>query len=129
MLAGFVIVNAAPAQKRALRVVIPFDFSASGTKMPAGAYTIAIQNGFTSIVKDSTGESTVVTAIPVEDNLPDDSKVVFSIYGDRHFLRKILCPRLNVSLELLPSKSEIKTRQQTLLTRVVDRVTLFCQPS
>jgi hypothetical protein len=110
MLASLVMVNGATAQKRAVRVVIPFAFSASGAELSAGAYTIASEDGFTSIIEDSTGKSMFVSTIPAIDNLQDDSKLVFSTDGGQHFLRKILCPSLNMSLELLPSKPKIKAR-------------------
>ena len=113
LLSSLVVLKGAVAQQHAVRVAIPFGFSASGTQMPAGTYTIATQNGLTSITENSTGKLTFVTAIPIIDNLPFDSKLVFSTYGDQHFLRKILCPGINISLELLPSKPEIRTRVQT----------------
>jgi hypothetical protein len=53
-----------------------------------------------------------VRAIPLIDNLPGDSKLVFSTYGDQHFLRKILCPGINMTLEILPSKLEIRAQAQ-----------------
>jgi hypothetical protein len=112
-LASLVVLNGAVAQEPAVRVVIPFDFSASGTQLRAGTYTIATQNGSTTITEDSTGESRFLRTIPFSDNLPDDSKLIFSIYGDQHFLRKILCPSLHMSLELMPSKPEIRARVQT----------------
>lgn len=112
-LASLVVVNGAAAQRPAVRVVIPFDFSASGTQLPAGTYTIATRDRFTVITEDGTGKSAVLRVIPFIDDLPDDSKLVFSIYGDQHFLRKILCPGFNMSLELVPSEPEIRARVQT----------------
>jgi hypothetical protein len=113
MLASLVVLNGAVAQEPAIRVEIPFDFSASATQLPAGTYTITTQNGFTSITKDSTGESIFLRTIPFLDNLLDDTKLTFSVYGDQHFLRKILCPRLHMSLELMPSKPEIRAQTRT----------------
>lgn len=113
MLAGLVVLNGAAAQQHAVRVAIPFDFSASGTQLTAGTYTIATENGLTRITKDSTGQSAFVSAIPVIDNLVDESRLVFATYGDQRFLREILCPRLNMTLELLPSKPETKHRVLT----------------
>lgn len=112
-LASLVVVAGATAQQPAVRAVIPFDFNASGNELPAGTYTIATRNGFTVITKDSSGESAVLRVIPFIDNLPDDSKLLFSTYGDQHFLRKILCPGLHMSLELVPSEPEIRARMQT----------------
>lgn len=118
VLASLATVNGAAAQQRAVRVVIPFDFSASNAQLPAGSYIIATENGFTSITKSGTRKKAFVTAIPVFDNQSDDSKVIFSTYGDQHFLRKVLCPEINMSLELLPSKAEIKARVQSANNRV-----------
>jgi hypothetical protein len=110
-LASFVALNGAVAQKHAVRVFIPFDFTASGTQMSAGSYTIATEGSFTLMTKNSTGESKFVRSIPFIDNSQDDSKLIFSTYGDQHFLRKILCPGVDMTLELLPSKPEIRARE------------------
>ena len=114
MLASLITLNGnATAQQHAVRVLIPFDFSVAGAHLPAGAYTIATQNGLTSITKNDSRKSTYVKTIPVFDNEANDSKVVFSSYGDQRFLRKILCPHLNMSVELAPSKPEIDARRRT----------------
>ena len=112
-LACFVMPKGAAAQRPSVHVVIPFDFSASGAQLPAGTYTIATKNGFTVITKDDTGKSAVLRTIPFIDNLPDDSKLIFSTYGDQHFLRRILCPGLSMSLELVPSDLEIRAPVRT----------------
>ena len=112
MLASLAAVNGAAAQKHAVRVDIPFDFSASGAQLPAGTYTIATQNGLTWITKNGSQKSTYVRTTPATDTQPDDSKVVFSTDGDQHLLRKILCPRSDMSLELLPSKSANRDQAQ-----------------
>lgn len=109
-LVSLVALNGAAAEQPAVRLVIPFNFSASGIHLSAGPYTIATENGSTLITKKSTGESTFVRAIPVIHNLLDESKLVCSTYSDQRFLRKILCPRLNMTLELVPSKPEIRGR-------------------
>lgn len=113
MIAGLVVLNSAAAQQHAVRAVIPFDFSAAGTQMPAGTYTIATKDGLTSISENSTGKFTFVAVAPVIDNPQDDSKLVFSTDGGQHILRKVLCPSLNMSLEVLPSKPKSKARSET----------------
>ena len=117
-LAGFVVLNGAAAQQRAVRAVIPFDFTAAGTQMPAGTYTIKTKDGLTSITENSTGKFKFVAVAPVTDNPTDGNKLIFSTYGEQHFLRKVLCPELNMSLELLPSKAEIRARVQPGNNRV-----------
>lgn len=106
MLAGFVVLNGAGAQQHAVRALIPFDFTAAGTLMHAGTYTIKTSGGLTSILEDSSGKSTFVAVTPVVDNQQDDHKLIFSTNGEQHVLRQVLCPELNMNLELLPSKSE-----------------------
>ena len=107
------MLNSAAAQQHAVRAVIPFDFSAAGTQMPAGTYTIATKDGLTSISENGTGKFTFVSVTPVIDNPQDDSKLVFSTDGGQHSLRRILCPSLNMSVELLPSKTKTKARLET----------------
>lgn len=106
MLAGFVVLNGAGAQQHAVRAIIPFDFTAAGTLMHAGTYTIRTRGGLTSILEDSTGKLTFVAVAPVVDNQSDDHKLIFSNSGEQHVLRQVLCPEINMNLELLPSKSE-----------------------
>jgi hypothetical protein len=113
MFASFVVLNGATAQQHAVRAVIPFDFSVEGTQLPAGTYTIATKDGLTSITENYSGKFTFVTVAPAIDNLPNDSKLIFSTYGGQHFLRKVLCPGANMSLELVPSKDERIARVQT----------------
>jgi hypothetical protein len=113
-LACFVAANGATAEKHAVRVDIPFAFSASGAELPAGIYTITAENGFTVITKNSTRVSTFMRSIPLIDGLPDDSELVLSTHGDKHFLRKILCPGINMTLEILPSKLEIRAQAETV---------------
>jgi len=110
ILASLAAVNGAAAQTHSVRVVIPFDFSASGSQLPAGTYTIANQYGLTWITKSGSREATYLRATPATDSQPDDSRVVFSISDGQIFLQKILCPQINMSLELLPSKSAIRTQ-------------------
>lgn len=117
ILASLVSVSAAKAQAHAVRVVIPFDFSASGAQLPAGAYTIATDHGITSIRKNDTKKTTYVRTVRVFDNLEDDSKLIFSKYGDQYFLRKVLCPEAEITLEFVPSKAEISARAQTANNR------------
>jgi len=109
-LAGFAVLNGAAAQQHAVRAVIPFDFTAAGAVLPAGNYTIETQNGLTWITRSGSAERVFVTAKPATGALPDDSKLIFSTSGDHVSLQKILCPQVNMSLELLPSKSAIKAQ-------------------
>jgi len=111
-LAGFAVLNGAAAQQHAVRAVIPFDFSAAGAVLPAGNYTIATQNGLTWITKSGSAERVFVKAKPATGALPDDSKLIFSISGDQISLQKILCPEVNMSLELLPPKSATRAQAQ-----------------
>src|SRR5215469_16451020 len=110
MLTSLAAVNGAGAQQHAVRATIPFDFSAAGVELSAGTYTIATQNGLTSITKSGTRKAVFVRAKAATGALPDDSKLVFSINGDQHLLQKTLCPEVNMSLELLPSKPEMKVQ-------------------
>jgi len=112
MLASFVVLNGATAQQHAVRAVIPFDFTAAGTQMPAGTYIITTKDGLTSITEKSTGKFTFVAVAPVTDNQTGDNKLIFSTNGEQHFLRKVLCSEFNMNLELLPSKAEIGARVQ-----------------
>jgi len=111
-LAGFALLNGAAAQERTVRAVIPFDFSAAGAELPAGTYTIATQYGLTWITQNGSGKRLYLKAKPADGALPDDSKLIFSNSGDQISLRKVLCPQINMSLELVPSKAGTRTQVQ-----------------
>jgi hypothetical protein len=112
LLASLATVNGAAAQQHAVRAFIPFNFSAAGAELPAGNYTIATQYGLTWITKNGSGKRLYVKARPANGAQPNDSKLIFSNSGDRVSLQKVLCPQINMSLELLPSKSAIKNQAQ-----------------
>jgi hypothetical protein len=113
VIASLVVVDKAPAQRLAVKVVIPFSFNAAGTQLPAGNYTIRTEGGFTYMVRDDGRRWWLVNTSPLVDKRPQGRKLIFSVYGGQYFLQKILYPGSNMSLEFSPSKAEIKARQQT----------------
>jgi hypothetical protein len=113
-LASLICVNNAPAQRRAVRVTIPFSFSAAGNQMPAGIYTFKAVGGTTYISRDGALQSVLVNGVGVATKASEDDKLVFTVYDGQHFLKKILCPSVNLSLEFSSSKAEIRAQQQIL---------------
>ena len=112
VLAGLVVVEKASAQATVVKVDIPFSFSAAGAQLPAGNYTIRTENGFTYMVREDGRRWWLVNTSALIDKKQQDTKLVFSVYGDQYFLQKILYPGANMSLAFLPSKAELKARQQ-----------------
>ena len=111
-LAGFAVINGAAAQQHAVRAFIPFNFSAAGAELPAGNYTITTQYGLTWITQSGSGKRLYVKAKPANGAQPNDSKLIFTNSGDDISLRKVLCPQINMSLELMPSKAGTRTQVQ-----------------
>jgi hypothetical protein len=115
-LASLICVNDAPAQRSAVRVTIPFSFSAAGNQMAAGNYTIKAIGGTAYISRDGALQAVLVNAVSVASKTNENDKLVFTVYDGQHFLKKILCPSVNLSLEFSASKAEIRAQQQILHT-------------
>lgn len=113
-LASLICVNDSPAQKPAVRVTIPFSFSAAGNQMAAGIYTIKTVGGTAYISRDGALQAILANTVNVASKTSEDDKLVFTVYDGQHFLRKILCPSVNLSLEFSVSKAEMKAQQQML---------------
>jgi hypothetical protein len=94
VIAASVSANAQTLEYR-LTVNIPFDFSVSGDKLPAGKYWInrAQQSNGDMVVQISStdGHSNITRlTIPVSASKPTRSgKLVFNRYGDEYFLSEI----------------------------------------
>jgi len=91
---------------------IPFDFSVSGKKLPAGKYCVSraqVSNGDAVVQIRSTDghESITRLTIPVSMlNPAKDSSLVFHRYGDEYFLSEIWPAGGSTGRELPKSRAE-----------------------
>jgi hypothetical protein len=102
----------AVAQDRILKAHIPFDFTVGDTWMPAGEYTISSPLNLMIQFRSADGHSaTTVAAARSYHESNSGSKLVFSKYGDRYFLNRVLCPQIAaLNLDVPASKAEKRSR-------------------
>ena len=110
-IAGFVSIGQAMAQDHAVQATIPFEFRAGNKVLPAGTYTIA--TGTDNLIVITNHDQPAVVTVALRDGRDSrKQELVFDKYGDRYFLREILCQSAGMNLELPPTKVEKATRQQ-----------------
>jgi hypothetical protein len=120
-IAGFVSIGQAMAQDHAVQATIPFEFRAGNKVLPAGTYTIA--TGTDNLIVITNHDQPAVVTVALRDGRDSrKQELVFDKYGDRYFLREILCRSAGMSLELPPSKVEKATRQQQAFMQGMSQV-------
>ena len=120
-IAGFVSIGQAMAQDHAVQATIPFEFRAGNKVLPAGTYTIA--TGTDNLIVITNDDQPAVVTVALRDGRDSrKQELVFDKYGDRYFLREILCQSAGMNLELPPSKVEKATRQQQAFMQGMSQV-------
>jgi len=107
------VAGTAMAQEHAVKANVPFDFTVGNAHVPAGTYTIT-STGAPSMVelRSDSGKVHIFGSAYNSGKQSDRGKLVFDKYGDRYFLREILCARVDMNLELPVSKSEKAIQRQ-----------------
>ncbi len=89
---------------------IPFDFMVGDKTFPAGTYTFADPNITPGVllIRSRDGHESMLVATRDVENLtrPDETKLVFSRYGDLYFLAQVWTVGDVSGLELLKSSTE-----------------------
>ena len=89
---------------------IPFDFMVGDKTFPAGTYTFADPNITPGVllIRSLDGHESMLVATRDVENLtrPDETKLVFSRYGDLYFLAQVWTVGDVSGLELLKSSTE-----------------------
>ena len=112
-LAGLITTGGAFAQNNSAQGYVPFAFSVSNTTLPAGHYRIA-SNSAQSVVIRNLNELQRIVLSPIASpaQAKDSScKLVFHKYGDRYFLRQVLCPANAISVDLPATRREKHAQQ------------------
>jgi hypothetical protein len=111
------------AQTVNLKIEIPFSFTANGTKMPAGQYTIqglGIAGEALAIRNSEQKAETLVMGHRCESlTTSQQSKLVFHRYGDRYFLAQVWTAGNNAGRELPKSRQEVEVAQDYTPQNVV----------
>lgn len=107
---------AVQAQTTGLVVNIPFEFQVGDRVLPAGTYMVWLRGGSVIAISDGSGQSalsqTTATRRPSARNTAD-STLVFTVYGNRHFLNEVRWAGYSDARTLLKSKTEIALAKAT----------------
>lgn len=106
-------VTAAHAQSTApLKFHIPFDSVVGRTTLPAGDYTVRIEDGTASKtlrIRNADGKHLFATGFMMSlrsRQLPAQGKLVFNRYGNQYFLTQIWHPAIGAGQSLPKSRTE-----------------------
>ena len=114
-LASLVTAGSAVAQGHAVKATVPFDFAVGNSQLPAGTYTISSADDRSStglVIRSDSGKIAVLTTAYADGKQSKASKLVFDKYGDRYFMREILCSNADMNMELPVSKAEKQAQKQ-----------------
>jgi len=112
-LAGLITTGGAFAQNNSAQGYVPFAFSVSNTTLPAGHYRIASNSAQSVVIRNLNElQRIVLSPIASQAQAKDSScKLVFHKYGDRYFLRQVLCPANAISVDLPATRREKHAQQ------------------
>jgi hypothetical protein len=97
---------------------VPFDFNVGGQTLPAGDYVIERVSRQTSqeavLIRSADGHARVLVRMsPTQAaTAPEQSKLIFSSYGERHFLSQVFVEGDRLGLELPRSTAERALRRK-----------------
>jgi len=105
------------AQNNGVKANVPFNFSVSGTWLPAGTYTIGSadpRSNTINIAVPGKGSAAMALGI-VEQNDPSQrAELVFHRVGESYFLSEIRYARSSTKAYLPVTKAEKKARQRAM---------------
>lgn len=122
-LANLVAASGAFAQDSSAQANVPFAFSVNNTTLPPGQYRIAT-NSMSSILIRNIDQGTAVfsTVAGSEEASYGSCRLVFHKYGERYFLRQVLCPAKALSVDLPATHREKRARMMEARGPVEDSV-------
>ena len=113
-LALSLVINAGQtfAQSQALRVTVPFDFSANNKTLPAGTYIVnpATDNRLMWRVEgaDHQAPGTLLLARLSKAQAAGNLRITFRRYGDRYFLIGFRTPSYDVAVPMSGSEKDLR---------------------
>jgi hypothetical protein len=112
-------VPAASAQGKTFSFLVPFDFYAGATLMPAGEYTVS-QTPFTRATQiyDQKGHAASLLPIVATSHLIGKNRMIFNRYGSMNFLSEIQWGHSDTGYKVRESNLERETRLGTSPVRV-----------
>jgi len=128
--AGIVMLYCERAQAGKTEASIPFNFNVGSHALPAGIYRIKyVSPG--AILVESQDKRFRAFSVFFEANSRSSRRghLVFARYGDRYFLRQVLCGDVDLSVELPTSKLEKRVgMQEARVPRVQTEVATLPSP-
>lgn len=122
---GILSVGSALAQGNTVWVKVPFAFTAGDRLLPAGTYLITpLSADVIHIQARDQNISVLTTDLQDDQQSKNGNELIFARYGDRYFLREILCNSAAMNVSLPPTKSEKRARTQEALVQHPDLVLL-----
>jgi len=118
-------INKASAQVRGVEVNVPFNFTANDKLLPAGTYTITLpSSGVIEIRNRARHISMASVVLPDSRQSEHGGELVFTKYGNRYFLREILCDYASMNVHLPTTKSEEWARTQEAMVQNTSQILL-----
>ena len=99
-------------QTPAVQATVPFEFTVGGKLLPADTYTItSSQSGVIMIRNADTHFWALTIASHSNQESARGSELVFDKYGDKYFLREVMCPD-DAALNVDVPKSKLEKQVQ-----------------
>lgn len=122
---GILGVGSALAQGDAVWVKVPFAFTAGDSLLPAGNYMITLVSADVIHIQARDQHISVLTTEMQDDRQSKNGdELIFARYGNRYFLREILCDSAAMNANLPATKSEKRARTQEAAVQHSDHVLL-----
>lgn len=104
-----------------MRAHIPFAFNVGKTPLPAGEYTVTVLNSSSDRkvlqIRSIDGKlSALIHTTGVNNNTPDDAKLVFNRYGNKYFFSQAQMPGESTTLAAVKSRTE-RNEEQALASK------------
>jgi hypothetical protein len=118
-------VGRASAQVPAIRVNVPFNFTAGDKLLPAGSYTITLASaGIIEIRNRDQHISIGTTVLPDNRKSENGGELVFARYGNQYFLHEVLCDFASMNVNLPTTKSEKRVHMQEAMVESASQILL-----
>jgi hypothetical protein len=113
------------AQVPAIRVNVPFNFTAGDKLLPPGLYTITLASaGVIEIRNRDQHISIGTTALPDNRESENGGELVFGRYGNQYFLHEVLCDFASMNVYLPTARSEKRVRMQEAMVQNAKQILL-----
>jgi hypothetical protein len=111
------------AQVPAIRVIVPFNFTAGDKLLPPGTYIITLaSSGIIALRNRDQHISIESTVVPDNRESENGAELVFAKYGNQYFLHEVLCDFAPMNVSLPAARLEKRVLMQEAMvenTRLV----------